>query len=287
MVSVIIPTYNREKSVLAAVNSVLDQTYKDLELIVIDDGSTDRTKDILGRIQDARFRYVYQKNAGACAARNHGIELAKGDFIAFHDSDDIWHEDKLAKQMCIFKNNDVDLVFCKLNYTNANGVTVLQPDHIKEGLVSPVINLFGIGTQTIIGKSSIFKNFRFDEKLPRFQEFELLYRIAENHTLYCLDEGLVDYSIGGDSISSNPEKLYITCKSILDKHPEMKTRYPVMMNYMAHSLLSAANEARKKHISMKKYIAFSWKCAKSTKLIIKTALIYLHLYDFRRRIVGK
>lgn len=287
MVSVIIPTYNREKSVLAAVNSVLRQTYKDLELIVVDDGSKDRTKDILSRIQDTRFHYVYQKNAGACVARNHGIELAKGDFIAFHDSDDIWLEDKLAKQMHIFENNDVDLVFCKLNYTNANGVTVLQPDYIKEGLVSPVINLFGIGTQTIIGKSSIFKRLRFDEKLPRFQEFELLYRIAENHTLYCLDEGLVNYSIGVDSISSNPEKLYITCKLILDKHPEMKTKYPVMMNYMAHSLLSAANVARKRHMSMKKYILFSRECAKSTKLTIKTALIYLHLYDIRRRIVGK
>lgn len=287
MVSVIIPVYNRENVVAAAVNSVLNQTYTDLELIVVDDGSTDNTKDVLSRISDERLRYVYQDNAGACAARNHGIELAKGEYIAFHDSDDIWLEDKLAKQMRIFERNNVDLVFCKLNYTNSNGVTVLLPDHIKEGFVSPVINLFGIGTQTIIGKSSVFKSLCFDEDLPRFQEFELLYRIAKNHTLYCLDEGLVDYSIGGDSISSNPEKLYITCKLILDKHPEMKTKYPVMMDYMAHSLLSAANEARKKHMSMKKYIVFSRKCAKSAKLTIKAGLIYLHLYDIRRRIVGK
>lgn len=287
MVSVIIPTYNREKTVLAAVNSVLNQTYRDLELIVVDDGSIDGTKAVLSHINDPRFHYLYQENAGACVARNHGIEIAKGDYIAFHDSDDIWHADKLQKQMEVFEKYGADIVFCKLNYTNSNGVTVLQPDYIKEGFLTPLINLFGIGTQTIVGKSSIFKSLLFDEELPRFQEFELLYRASKNYSLYCLDEGLVDYSIGDDSISNNPEKLYKTCILILEKHPEMREKYPVMMDYMAHSLLSAANEARKKHMGMKKYIVFSRECAKSAKLTIKAVLIYLHLYDIRRRIVGK
>lgn len=287
MVSVIIPVYNREKTILEAVNSVLNQTYWDLELIVVDDGSRDETKVVLSQIQDSRFHYIYQENAGACVARNHGIKNARGKYIAFHDSDDIWHTDKLEKQMKIFDEFDADIVFCKLNYTNANAVTVLQPDHIREGFISPVINLFGIGTQTLVGKSFIFKELLFDEELPRFQEFELLYRASKKYSLYCIDKGLVDYSIGDDSISSNPEKLYRTCELILDKHPELKNEYPLMMDFMAHSLLSAANVARKEHMGMHKYISFSRKCATSTKLTIKTILIYLNLYDIRRRIAGK
>ena len=94
MVSIIIPTYNRADKLKAAIMSVLNQTYCDLELIIVDDGSTDDTKNVVANIDDNRLRYVYQKNAGACVARNNGIEEAHGDYIAFHDSDDVWHLDK-------------------------------------------------------------------------------------------------------------------------------------------------------------------------------------------------
>lgn len=270
-----------------AVNSVLNQTYSDLELIVVDDGSADGTKKVLEAIKDERFRYVYQDNAGACLARNRGIELATGEYIAFHDSDDIWHLDKLEKQMRVFAEFDPDIVFCKLKKKYKNGAIKIEPENLNGGFVDPIINLFGIGTQTIIAKRKVLSEFRFDNDMPRLQEFEWLYRASQKYSLYCLDEGLVDYSIGEDSISSNPEKLYNACTLVMEKHPEMKDKYPIMMDCMAHSLLSAANVARKRHMSMRKYIRFSRECAKSRKLFIKTALICLNLYDIRRRIAGK
>jgi len=180
MVSVIIPVYNREKTVKEAIKSVLEQTWNDLEVIVVDDGSTDKSADVIKSLKDERVKYIYQENAGACAARNHGIELAKGEYIAFHDSDDIWHMDKLSKQMQVFKEYDPDIVFCKLNQVKSDGTISQLPMKMKEGFLQPVENLFEIGTQTIIAKKNVFDSIRFDKSMPRFQEFELLYRTGFN-----------------------------------------------------------------------------------------------------------
>ena len=100
-VSVIIPTYNRAKWLKKSIQSVLDQTYRDLELIVVDDGSTDRTPEVVKSFKDKRIRYFRQtkkfpiKSQGAAAARNVGIKKARGEFIAFNDDDDLWKKRKL------------------------------------------------------------------------------------------------------------------------------------------------------------------------------------------------
>lgn len=284
MVSVIIPVYNREKTVAAAVNSVLNQTYKDLEVIVVDDGSTDKTKEVMSQIHDKRVRYIYQENSGACMARNHGIELARGEYIAFHDSDDTWHLNKLERQMTIFENYNPDIVFCKLHYIKKNGAEVLWPEKLKTGIVDPIVNLFGIGTQTIIAKRIVFEKFQFDNELPRFQEFELLYRASKVFTLYCLDEGLVEYSIGNDSISKNPEKLYKACLLIIDKHPEFTSNYPEMARLMAHSLQVSGNKVRKTSTrDYNKYLKLSLICHKDLKLILKSIIIKMGLYDYLQK----
>ena len=114
LISVIIPTYNRENKIIDAVRSVLEQTYINIEVIVIDDGSTDDTYLMLDKIEDKRLKYVYQENSGACVARNRGIKEAKGKYIAFHDSDDIWHKDKLEKQIRVLEKTNADIVFCQL-----------------------------------------------------------------------------------------------------------------------------------------------------------------------------
>lgn len=287
MVSVIIPAYNREHTILESVNSVLNQTYSDLELIVVDDGSSDGTRKILEGINDKRLRYVYQDNAGACVARNSGIESAKGEYIAFHDSDDLWLSTKLEKQMKIFEKYNADIVFCKLNYKRKSGTIELSPSYTSEGFLNPIKNLFGIGTQTIIAKREVFEQIRFNNELPRFQEFEMLYRASKFFSIYCLDEGLVDYEIGEDSISSNPEKLYQACKIITQNHPEMRKQYPVMMKYMAHSLLSAANSKRDSKSGMRKYISFALFCSKSPKLLGKALLVRFNLYNLQRKILRK
>lgn len=114
-VSVIIPTYNRAKLVTGAIDSVLAQTYADYEIIVVDDGSSDNTQDMLKPYRD-KIHYIYQENAGVSAARNAGIRLARGEWIACLDSDDVWLPDKLKRQMEIVEQSPVELgcVICNV-----------------------------------------------------------------------------------------------------------------------------------------------------------------------------
>ena len=110
-VSVVIPTYNRSDYILEAVESILTQTYRDFEIIIVDDGSTDDTRDVLaGQIEAGTIRYIYQENRSKSAARNHGIRLAKGEYIAFLDSDDLFTPTKLAKQVA-FLDEHPDIGF--------------------------------------------------------------------------------------------------------------------------------------------------------------------------------
>ena len=115
MISVVLPSYNRAHILPRAIESILGQTYKDIELIIVDDGSSDNTAEVVGSFSDSRIVYVRQENAGACAARNNGIAHARGDYIAFQDSDDIWHQDKLEKQLATLQNTGADIVFCRMN----------------------------------------------------------------------------------------------------------------------------------------------------------------------------
>ena len=109
-VSVVLPVYNREHSIARAIRSVLDQTYRDLELIVVDDGSTDGTRDVVRQFAP-RLTLIEQEHAGAYAARNRGIARARGELIAFIDSDDAWLPEKLALQVPLMRREEVGLVF--------------------------------------------------------------------------------------------------------------------------------------------------------------------------------
>ena len=226
MVSVIIPSYNRAHTLQRSIESVLAQTYSDLEVILVDDGSTDDTEAVVRAIPDPRVRYVRQKNQGACAARNHGIDLADGEFIAFHDSDDLWHPEKLERQLKAVQEHDAAIVCCRLEERQKDGSTVPIPRVFTDGFRTQRDNLFGIGTQTLLARREVFERFRFDPEMPRFQEFELLVRITKVYPLYGLSDALVTYSIGQDSISANPERLIAACDLLHKKHPALFEQMP-------------------------------------------------------------
>lgn len=272
LVSVIIPSYNRERTLLTSVNSVLEQTVQNIEVIVVDDGSTDNTSKIVESIDDPRVIYIYQENKGACAARNNGIEKARGKYIAFHDSDDVWHKDKLEKQINCFKDDSVDIVFCKLNRVNGHK----YPDNIKSGLISPVTDVSNIGTQTIIAKRQVFEKYKFDPEMPRFQELELLMRATREFSLFCLDEELVDYYMGEDSISVNPVKLFKACSLIQKKDSSLLRYYPGTCHFMARELMCQAYVLKKQGNSdWLKYIHLSIGLDRSIKTAIKIMLVLL------------
>lgn len=225
MISVVLPSYNRAHILPRAIESILGQTYKDIELIIVDDGSSDNTAEVVGRFSDSRIVYVRQENAGACAARNNGIAHARGDYIAFQDSDDIWHQDKLEKQLATLQNTGADVVFCRMNRMVGGEMVGLVSDYFHEGFLPKDEVPMSIGTQTLVGKSEVFMQERFDSEMPRFQEFEMLVRAQKSFSIYCMEEPLVDYLLQKDSISANVSSIMAAWRLILKKHPDFLTQY--------------------------------------------------------------
>ena len=115
LVSIIIPVFNREKTIGESIKSILEQTYSNFELIIVDDHSNDNSIKVAKSLNDPRIKIISHKvNKGACAARNTGIEKASGKYIAFNDSDDLWRKEKLEKQILTIKESGADVVFCQM-----------------------------------------------------------------------------------------------------------------------------------------------------------------------------
>ena len=226
-VSVIIPTYNRAHLISRAIQSVLKQTYKDFEVIVIDDGSTDNTEYIIKQFQDKdnRIRYIkHKKNKGGAAARNTGIKAANAEYIAFQDSDDEWFPEKLEKQMKVLENAppEVGVVYTgfwridgnKKKYTPALWITQKEGDVHKELLKGNFVTTQSIVTR----KECLGKVGMFDENLPRLQDWELVIRLSKCYDFKCIDEPLLTSPYTPDSISANKDALIKASELIISKH---------------------------------------------------------------------
>src|SRR2546427_4231674 len=137
VVSVVIPVYNGERYLADAIQSVLDQTYQNLEVIVVDDGSTDGSAAVAKRFGDA-IRYVRQANGGVCQARNTGISVARGTYLAFLDQDDLWLPDKLAVQVAYLESHpEVGAVYCQCQVLENGGLrsNLYYAELVKDDLV--------------------------------------------------------------------------------------------------------------------------------------------------------
>lgn len=211
MISVVIPTYNRAKTIKRAIDSVLNQTYSNIEIIIVDDSSTDNTSEIIGDYNNEKIKYhKLEKNSGACAARNIGIQMASGKYIAFQDSDDEWVKEKLEKQIKTLKKTNTKVTFCALNYMQdgkKTGKKIPDIDVNKfKNMTKELLKENFISTQTILGEKSVFDEIKFDEALPRFQDWDLAIRISKLYKISYLDEALVNLYIQKDSITKSPQK---------------------------------------------------------------------------------
>lgn len=226
IVSVILPTYNRASLLPRAIQSVLNQTYKNFELIIIDDHSNDNTDKVVKEFKDNRVRYIrHKENKGAAAARNTGIRLAKGKYIAFQDSDDEWLPKKLERQIIIFENLSpkYGVVYSGYWRISKEQKTYLPSIDInkKEGNIhKSLLNTSFVPMVTVICRKGYFKKAGlFDEKLPRLQDWELCLRISKRYKFKFIDEPLVVvYHQSTNSISNNIDALIEAYELILEKH---------------------------------------------------------------------
>ena len=279
LVSVIIPVFNRELTIEMAVRSVLSQTYSNLELIVVDDCSTDKSVEVVQRIKDERIRVIVcDKNRGACAARNIGIKNSKGEIIAFQDSDDCWHKDKLEKSLFYLKEKHADMVFSALYPINSKKEKRIpsynlnfEKDKLTRLLISNCIS-----TQTIVIRKQVTEKVRFDEELPRFQDWDFGLQVLKNRfSVFYIDEPLVDYYMSNDSITKNVEKgiraYEIIQKKYEEEYKSNKTAKYGLYCRMASFLDKTGNDGT---VYMKK----AYEVRKNKSMLIRYYLAKFHLY---------
>jgi glycosyltransferase involved in cell wall biosynthesis len=201
-VSVVIPTYNRAELLGRSIRSVLNQSYTDFEIIVVDDASSDDTANVVSEFVDQRITYVpLNKNIGAGGARNVGIRRSGGKFLAFQDSDDEWLPEKLARQMSIFEQgpSDLGVVYSDKIWILKNGVAKYHPapKSLSGQLINPEIHFYRpyqLGIQATLIKRECFETVGyFNEALPAFEDLELFIRLSRRFAFRHMPEALVNY----------------------------------------------------------------------------------------------
>jgi glycosyltransferase involved in cell wall biosynthesis len=228
LVSVVIPTFNRAELIGRAVKSVQAQIFSDLEIIVVDDASKDNTRDIVKALQQADERIVYlchASNQGAQAARNTGIKAAKGEYIAFLDSDNEWLDEKLQSQMVLFsqKADSPGAVYCGYDIVSPNGniLTTFRPLHC--GLVyKQTLNEWLTDTSTLVVQKDILEKIHgFDENIRSYQEWDLCIRLARECEFNFVPDSLSIYHEHNlPSISKDRLRDAYGYLSVVDKYRE-------------------------------------------------------------------
>lgn len=254
-VSVIIPSYNSAHCIQRAIQSVLNQTYRNFEIIVVDDGSTDTTRELVTAYADSRIRYIFQRNGGVSAARNRGIHEASGELVAFLDADDVWFNDKLAVQIeCMKQIPQASLVFSDFSASNYKKTTIVSYSYqafnffneYKYGLSNIFLNretvrsyggdvevhwgdvfeylVFGnfILPSTVLMKKDVITVVGlFNEKYRVAEETEFFLKVAKNHVLAYVNKPLTLYCLPDSthlSGKNNTEQLIRNNIEILSNH---------------------------------------------------------------------
>ena len=225
--SIIIPTYNNELALYDAINSVLEQTFDDFELIIIDDGSTDNTGKLVGNLNDIRLIYKWQKNSGGPASpRNYGMRVAKGEWICYLDSDDIWYKNKLEIAYQYLISNKMDIFYSNevVRILKNNSITRKRYREIGN---NPYLNLLSNGNQISTSTVILSKKFINNHNL-QFNESEN-YVIVEDYDFWLniaslggnfkhIPEYLGEYIINDNNISNNKKKYFKNLEHLISDH---------------------------------------------------------------------
>lgn len=239
LVTVIIPTYNRAATIRRAIDSVLGQSYKELELIIVDDCSSDNTVQIVHSYCDKRINLIcLPQNGGANAARNMGISAAKGEYIAFQDSDDEWLKDKLAVQMDYINITGKKVCYCQHTLiTETKRISIPEQTNQKEIYEEKISDVLRkrnvISTQTlVIHKEVVEKIGMFDETMKRLQDYEFVIRICQKYNIAYINQSLVNVYRMKECISNDNIALADALGKILIKHIEFMDFESVMHYYL-------------------------------------------------------
>jgi glycosyltransferase involved in cell wall biosynthesis len=228
LVSVIIPTYNSADFLMEAIESVLDQTWGDFEIIVVDDGSTDGTSERVRRYDD-KVRYFYKKNGGPSSARNMGVKQARGGYVAFLDSDDVWEPEKLRVQMHVVSEHPENKLVCTDSALMGRRGT--REGKLKRDLMGnlfPILysNSF-IRTSTVVMAKACFQTVGFfDERYRSAEDYDLWLRVAKRYPIAYIKQPLVRYRKHEDNVSLDKITLRHNALNVLRAHYDRREISP-------------------------------------------------------------
>ena len=219
LVSVVIPAYNRADYIAQAIDSVLGQSYPHMEVIVVDDGSTDATPRIAAGY-GARITLLRQSNSGVAAARNAGITSSTGEFVALLDSDDRWLSDKIARQIPFFADENVGLVHGAIRqFRSSDGSFIANyfPGHVVD--VHDLLAFRGLCTQTLVFRRSLFDQVGgFDASFQTGEDWEWTIRAATRCAIRGTEDVVAENRIHDQQLSSDKEQLFRDSLRVLKKH---------------------------------------------------------------------
>jgi glycosyltransferase involved in cell wall biosynthesis len=241
-VSVVMPAYNASLTIIASIECVLEQTYQNWELLIINDGSTDLTLTILGQFDDQRIRVFTQTNQGPSVARNIGLRQAKGEYIAFLDSDDLWVPTKLEKQISLFDgaSNRLGLVYTKYRGFIEDPLRSFSMDvDASIGYKNPYDRLLimcHIPLLSVMIRRSIIDDIGyFSEDICGTEDWDYWIRILKLYDFERLNEELALYRISPSSLSRNKERHAIEELKVLNRHLVNDSNTSVKVYHMARA----------------------------------------------------
>ncbi|MBD3296626.1 MAG: glycosyltransferase [Candidatus Omnitrophica bacterium] len=226
-VSIVVPAYNRARLLEGCLLNLLEQTYPDLEIIVVDDGSTDDTARVVEATDDGRLKYIrHDINRGLPAARNTGIRASSGEFIAFQDTDDRWEKDKTRIQMDIFRDLPLEVGVVYSNVSRAVGgreYIVPGKKHAGDGNIRTGIlygNFIAV-ISAVVRRACFDKAGYFDERLPSLEDWELWIRISRSYRFRFVENVLARVNYTEDSLTANVRYTIEAREIILKKHHKL------------------------------------------------------------------
>lgn len=234
-VSIIIPTYNRAHLILSVLKNISAQTYDNLEIIIIDDGSSDDTLRLVSEFRDPRVIYIkHRQNMGLATARNTGIKASSGDIIAFQDTDDLWLKNKVEESVKVFRlNRRISIVYSGSYRYQGGQKTYIPYSYIskKEGnvLESLLSGNFIPAISVCIKRECLDKIGLFDESLPSLEDWDILIRLAKKYQFIYIPKPLNLIYFSNDSLTANPTNFLKAEEILLKKHYVEFCNYPFLL----------------------------------------------------------
>lgn len=248
--SIIIPAYNGAKTIAETIESVLHQTLKDIEIIVVNDGSTDHTSDVVRQFSDPRLKLIEQENAGVAAARNHGATVSRGRYLTFIDADDLWTPEKVEDQVnALEANPDAGAVYSWIDWVDEEG------NYIRDGgfidteyntyLQILLIDIVQSGSNTMIRREAYFEVGGYEGSLHPAEDWDFWLRLAERYEFICVPKLQVHYRQVRGSASTNATKMEAVSLAIINRERDRLSQTPADRKRFANLLQITMNNRYK------------------------------------------